>query len=67
MARDMHAARLVVDVRYPQALPPRIEFGEAACEEAACCRETIELQREFGTLVTHRFAVSDFALANDAN
>jgi hypothetical protein len=49
----MDAARLLVDVRHPQALPRRIFVGQAAREEGARCEEAVELEREFDTLMPH--------------
>jgi hypothetical protein len=53
VARDVDAARLLVDVRDPQAFPLRIAIGEAAGEKGPRGREAIELQRVFGTLISH--------------
>ena len=53
MARDVEAPCLVVDMRDPKALPPRISFGEAAREKVTRRRQAVELQREFGTLIPH--------------
>lgn len=52
MAGEMDAARLLVEMRDPQAFP-LLRFIEAAGEEGLCGGEAVELQREFGTLVTH--------------
>ena len=53
MARQMEAARLIVDMRDPQAFAARIGVGEAAREEGPGCGQPVELQREFGTLIPH--------------
>ena len=49
----MKSMPLVVDVSYPQGLAPFVRFGKAAGEELSRRREAIELQRKFGTLITH--------------
>src|SRR5689334_18743145 len=53
MATDMQAARFLVDVGDPQPLAPWILFREATGEKVAGGGEAVELQREFGTLITH--------------
>jgi hypothetical protein len=49
----VEAARLVVDMRDPQALALWIFFREAPRKEIAGGSEAVELQREFGTLIPH--------------
>ena len=53
VAGDMEAARLVVDVRDPEAFEARVVFGEATGEKVPCSREAIEFQGKFGTLIPH--------------
>lgn len=53
VARQMDASRLVVDMGHPQALPGGIAVGEAAGKKLAGGRQTVELKREFGTLIPH--------------
>jgi hypothetical protein len=53
VARQMDASRLVVDMGHPQALPGGIAVGEAAGKKLAGGRQTVELKREFGTLISH--------------
>jgi len=53
VAGYVEAARLVVDMRDPQAFAPRVEFGKAACEKAARGSESIELKWTFGALIMH--------------
>ena len=53
VARKVKASRLVVEMRHPKALEPGGCFGEAAGKEYACRFQAIELQREFGTLMSH--------------
>jgi hypothetical protein len=53
VAGDVEASRLVVDVRYPEALEARVVFGKAAREKITCGREAIEFQWKFGRLVPH--------------
>ena len=49
----METARLLVDMRDPQAFPARIFLGEASREKLARGLDAIKLQREFGTLIPH--------------
>jgi hypothetical protein len=67
VAADVEAARLVVDMCDPQALTGDIEFGEAAAEELPGGGEPVELQRVFGTLVPHGFALPEAAAPFDLN
>ena len=57
----MDAARLVVDVRDPQAFARRIRISEAPGEKLARGIETFEFKRKFGTLITHAHDVGDGA------
>ncbi len=54
VARDMEAARPVVEMRDPQAFPARIAVGEATGEIGPRGGEAVELKRKFGTLIAHR-------------
>jgi len=56
MAGDMEATRVVVDVRDPQLFEVCIIFGQATGKKLSSRRQTIELQRKFGTLITHALA-----------
>jgi hypothetical protein len=67
VAADVQAARLIIDMGDPQALAGDIEFGEAAAEELPGRGKSIELQREFGTLVPHGFALTEPAVPFDLN
>jgi hypothetical protein len=59
VARQMNAARLIVEVRDPQAFLVGPLFGEAAGEEGAGGGDAGELERDFGTLTTHSLRVSE--------
>ena len=50
---NVETAGMVVDVGDPEIFAPRISLGQAIRKEAARRREAIELQRKFGTLITH--------------
>lgn len=54
VTRKVQAARLVVEMRHPQAFPRQIAVGEAAGEKFLRGGETCELESMFGTLITHR-------------
>lgn len=58
MAGEVEAAGLVIEMRDPQALQPRVQLGKAAGEELACGGEAVKLQRKFDTLMSHAAAVS---------
>ena len=53
VTREMEAARLVVDMRDPDAFMDGARIGEAAGEELSRRRKPVELQRKFGTLISH--------------
>ena len=53
VAREMQAARIMVEMRHPQAFAARIGIRKAAGEKLASRRKSVEPQRMFGTLVTH--------------
>jgi hypothetical protein len=53
VARQMKAACLLVHMRDPQILQSGLGISHAPGEKVACGRETVELQREFGTLIPH--------------
>lgn len=63
----MEAARFVVEVRDPKGLAATTFFAEAAGKEFTCRPKTVELQREFGTLIPHGLAVAGSQTANDVN
>ena len=54
IARDMDAPGLAIDMCDPQIFAPGIRVRHAAGKEFPGRRQTIELQREFGTLIPHR-------------
>jgi hypothetical protein len=49
----MEAACLVVDMSDPQRFAARVFLRETPGEELTGRREAVELQRKFGTLVSH--------------
>ena len=51
----------------PQGLLVGIGLGEAAREERTRGRDTVELQRRFGTLIPHKPGVNEAAHADDSN
>ncbi len=53
VARYMEAARLMIDMRYPDALTTRIRIRHAAGEELPCRGKAVEPQGELGTLISH--------------
>jgi hypothetical protein len=53
VAGEMEAPRLLVDMSDPQTLAARVGVFETAGEEGLGRGETVELQREFGTLIPH--------------
>ena len=67
MARQMDAARLVVDMRNPQMFLAGIGLGEAIGEESPGRIETIETQRGFGTLMEHSPCIGEGGQHGDVN
>ena len=67
MARQMDAARLIVEVGDPQMFLGRITFGKAAGEEAAGRIKAVEQQRGFGTLMKHGVRVHGGGRPSDWN
>jgi len=53
VARNMEATRLLIDVRYPDALAVGIRIRHAAGKELPCCGKAVEPQGELGTLISH--------------
>jgi hypothetical protein len=53
VARHMKALRISIDMRNPKTFAHRIRVGQATGEKLARGREAIELQRKFGTLISH--------------
>ena len=49
----MQAPGVVVDVSDPQALTGKVAIREASREKLTGGLEAVELQREFGTLISH--------------
>ena len=53
VARQMNAARILIDMGNPQILALGIAIGDAPGEEVAGGPEAVELEGKFGTLITH--------------
>ena len=64
---EVQAIEPVADMRDPQALQPRIGLGDAAGKECSGCGKVLQLERKFGTLISHAARLKDFDLANDWN
>jgi hypothetical protein len=62
---EVQAIQLVIDMGDPQTLTPGIRFGDAAGKECPGCGEALELERKFGTLISHAPRLKDFGFAND--
>ena len=67
MPRDVQAARLIVEMRDPQAFRAGILFGYATAEESARRGHVVELQRGFGTLIQHAVGLLPFSGPDDEN
>ena len=65
MVTEVQAVQLVVDMRDPQTLTSGVRFGDAAGKECPGCGEALELERKFGTLISHAPRLKDFGFAND--
>ena len=65
MMAEVQAIQLVVDMRDPQTLTPGIGLCDAAGKECPGCSEALELERKFGTLISHTQRLKDFGFAND--
>ena len=63
----MEAARLVVEVGDPQALPARVLLGEAIGEEAPRSGKAVEGDGDVGTLMSHCAVLPDGLGRNDWN
>ena len=64
---EVQAIEPVVDMRDPQALHPRVGLGYAAGKECPGRGKVLQLERKFGTLISHAARLKDFGLANDWN
>jgi hypothetical protein len=62
---EVQAVQLVIDMGDPQTLTPGIRFGDPAGKECPGCGEALELERKFGTLISHAQRLKDFGFAND--
>ena len=67
MPREVDAARILVQMRNPEAFTGRILLSEAAGKERACRIRPIQLQRGFGTLITHPGGLTERDGGNDSN
>jgi len=61
----MQAPRLLVDMGDPKAFPGRIGVGKATFKKGLRLGQPVELQRKFGTLMSHCGSVSDPATRHD--
>ncbi len=67
VVRHVNAARLCVEMRDPEMLDRPILLCEASREEITRRRRSVELQREFGTLVPHADRLTEGGQLLDAN
>ena len=67
MTRDVETVRGIIEMGDPQAFERRIGIGHAAGEEGSGGGEAVELQREFGTLISHGEGVPEAGDGNDLN
>lgn len=67
VARQVEAARLAVEMHYPQSLERRIGFSAAGLKELARAGDAIEDYRGFGTLIPHAPMLREPRLPNDRN
>ena len=64
---EVKTVQLAIDVGDPQALKPGIGLGYAAGKECPGCEEAPEVERKFGTLISHAPRLKDIGFANDWN
>ena len=67
MARQVEAARLLVEMGDPQALLARVLLGEATGEELSRRGQAVEGDGDIGTLMQHRPSLRLGKAANDSN
>ena len=67
MAREVEAARLIVEMCDPEAFLAGFFLGEAAGEELPRSRKAVEGDGDIGTLMEHFPVLSDARPANDWN
>ncbi|HWT44921.1 MAG TPA: hypothetical protein VN085_03105, partial [Vicinamibacterales bacterium] len=67
VARQVDAAGILIEVRDPQGFAGRVLLGEAAAEEFTRSGNAVELQRDFGTLKSHRDHLREGRGGGDAN
>jgi hypothetical protein len=67
VARNVQATGLLIEVRDPKGLLPRVLLGKAAGEKCAGGGCAVELQRRFGTLIPHHLALTGRSRFYDAN
>jgi hypothetical protein len=65
MIAEVKTVMRFIEVGDPQPLDIRVGLGEAAGEEVASGSESVELEREFGTLISHRPEVEDRRRGDD--
>lgn len=67
MAAEVQAARLIIEVRHPQAFAGGVAVRNAHGKEGARGSDAVEFQRKFGTLTSHCARVIEPAAAGDRN
>lgn len=67
MPAEVQAARLVVYVRDPEAFASALGIGDASRKEVTRGRQAVELEREFGTLISHANSLVRHASRHDRN
>lgn len=64
---EVQAVQLVIDMSDPETLTCGIRFGNAAGKECPGCGEALELERKFGTLISHEPRLKKIGRGNDWN
>lgn len=67
MASEVNAIGLIVEMGDPEALATGTEIFDAAGKEGARRGKAVELQRNFGTLISHHSGVPEHLGSNDRN
>ena len=67
VVREVKAVQVVVDMGDPQPLTARIALRHAARKECAGGGEAVELERKFGTLISHAPRLKKIGRGNDRN
>ncbi len=67
MAREVQAARIVIDMRDPEMFLVGVRLREAAGEETPRLLQSVETQRGFGTLMEHGAGLCESVSFRDLN